>query len=313
MAIKEAQQETQVLTNLTLKDLQWSNLPVNVLSWMADLQNITINGTIDIDETVSTGNAVTFTLKEKFIRKWGNVDDDDVSQGYRGLLLSYTRRPFAVDPSVRGNFYVEAGNDFQFSIRPNSQYENAFTNIVWRVEKANSGLQQGVEIESNTGLLHVTQPLSASRTIFSVYASITTYDKANDSYGLVTVHKEIEIWNRPAQLGDYVYHDGTYSSVETYDGEKHVIGVCCYIAPRYTANDPEGAYQEGDIVPDLFNPNDRMQRLMVSLNNLSSFQWGAYYNNGTSAANELYDYNTAESTMANRKLQVVDLNGNVLL
>lgn len=326
MAINEAQQETQVLTNLTLKDLQWSNLPVNVLSWMADLQNITINGTIDIDETVSTGNAVTFTLKEKFIRKWGNVDDDDVSQGYRGLLLSYTRRPFAVDPSVRGNFYVEAGNDFQFSIRPNSQYENAFTNIVWRVEKANSGLQQGVEIESNTGLLHVTQPLSASRTIFSVYASITTYDKANDSYGLVTVHKEIEIWNRPAQLGDYVYHDGTYSSVETYDGEKTVIGVCCYVAPRYTTNDPEGAYHEGDIVPDLFNPDDRMTRLMVALNNLSAqgsvssgalslttFQWGSYYNNGSSAANELYDYNTAESTMANRKLQVVDLNGNVLL
>jgi hypothetical protein len=316
--VTNATENTATFTALELHNVNWADLPVNVLSWMADIPTANVTGIIAVYEPSLSTNQVTFDVKDKLNRKWGNVDDS-THEDYQGLIVTYTHR--AIDSAtVKGNFYNDGGTTYPFGITPNSSYANGFTKIRYSL----SGLQYSqATIDPITGMLTV-QSLSNLNDMATITAAITTYDGQN--YSLITVSKQIQLFNREAQLGDYVYHDGTYSSVETYDGEKTVIGVCCYVAPRYTTNDPEGAYHEGDIVPDLFNPDDRMTRLMVALNNLSaqgsvssgalsltSFQWGAYYNNGSSAANELYDYNTAESTMANRKLQVVDLNGNVLL
>ena len=280
IAIYDAQQETQVLTNLTLKDLQWSNLPVNILSWMADLQNITVNGTIGIFEDNPTTNAVTFVLKEKFNRKWGNVDNAE-SNEHQGLLLTYRPRRLE-SASVKGNFYNESGTQFTFTIEPNSSYVNAFTKISWSI----SGLQYTqASIDPVTGLLTV-ENLSNLVDTATITAMITTYYEGVES--AVVVSKDVQIYNRKAQLGDYVYHDGTFSSPDSYTGEKYVIGHCCYLAP---------VDNNGDIVAELFHPQDKHKRLMVARANVSatgsqesggltysSWQWGAYRNTGLSAA-----------------------------
>ena len=280
LALYEAQQETQVLTNLTLKDLQWSNLPVNILSWMADLQNITINGTIGIFEDNPTTNAVTFDLKDKFNRKWGNVDNAE-SNEHQGLLLSYRPRRLE-SASVKGNFYNESGTQFPFTIEPNSAYVNAFTKISWSM----SGLQYTqASIDPVTGLLTV-ENLSNLVDTATITAMITTYYEGVES--AVVVSKDVQIYNRKAQLGDYVYHDGTYSSPDSYTGEKYVIGHCCYLAP---------VDNNGDIVAELFHPQDKQKRLMVARANVSatgsqesggltysSWQWGAYRNTNETAA-----------------------------
>lgn len=290
MAIYEAQRENQVLTTLTIRDLQWENLPVDILSWMADLQRITVNGTIGIYEPYQYQSAVTMDIKKKLIRKFGNVDDEG-GDGYRGLLLDYKMNQFNVTPIIQGNFYVESGSDFQFDVvpRPNtgSIYSNAFTKITWGLVKKNEGLQDGVDIDQE-GVLRVTQPLSNTATTFKVTAAISTYDKDSDTYDLITISKDLEIYDRKPQLGDYVYHDGTFSSPDTYSGEKYVIGICCYLAP---------VDNNGDIVAELFHPEDKQKRLMVARANVSAtgsqesgglaystWQWGAYRNTGLSAA-----------------------------
>ena len=280
MAIYEAQQETQVFTTLTLKDIQWANLPVGILSWMADLQHITVNGTIGIFEDNPTTNAVTFDLKEKFNRKWGNVDNSD-SNEHQGLLLSYRPRRLE-SASVKGNFYTESGTQFPFTIEPNSSYVNAFTKIRWSM----SGLQYSqASIDPVTGLLTV-ESLSNLVDTATITAMITTYYEGVES--AMVVSKDVQIYNRKAQLGDYVYHDGTYSSPDTYTGEKYVIGHCCYLAP---------VDNNGDIVAELFHPEDKQKRLMVARSNVSatgstesggltysSWQWGAYRNTSLGAA-----------------------------
>jgi hypothetical protein len=280
MAIYEAQQETQVFTTLTLKDIQWANLPVGILSWMADLQHITVNGTIGIFEDNPTTNAVTFDLKEKFNRKWGNVDNSD-SNEHQGLLLSYRPRRLE-SASVKGNFYTESGTQFPFTIEPNSSYVNAFTKIRWSM----SGLQYSqASIDPVTGLLTV-ESLSNLVDTATITAMITTYYEGVES--AMVVSKDVQIYNRKAQLGDYVYHDGTYSSPDTYTGEKYVIGHCCYLAP---------VDNNGDIVAELFHPEDKQKRLMVARSNVSAtgstesggltystWQWGAYRNTGLGAS-----------------------------
>jgi hypothetical protein len=94
-----------------------------------------------------------------------------------------------------------------------------------------------------------------------------------------SVSKEIEVWFRPAQVGDLVYYDGTFSSAESYDGDKTPIGVCCYVAPRKA---------DGSINEKFHNPDDKMTRLMVSCDDIkassdteefTTWQWGAYNNN----------------------------------
>ena len=135
VATYEAQQTEQKLNTLVLRDLAWTDLSVDVLSWMADLQNISINGTIGINEPNPTQNAVTFPLKDKFNKKWGNVDDA-TSADYQGLLLDYAKR-HVESASVKGNFYNDGGTEYPFSIVPNSTYVNGFTKIRWSL----SGLQ----------------------------------------------------------------------------------------------------------------------------------------------------------------------------
>jgi len=274
VATYEAQQTEQKLNTLVLRDLAWTDLSVDVLSWMADLQNININGTIGINEPNPTQNAVTFPLKDKFNKKWGNVDDA-TSADYQGLLLDYAKRQVA-SASIKGNFYNDGGTEYPFSIVPNSTYVNGFTKIRWSL----SGLQYTqATIDPVTGVLTV-QSLSNFSDTATVTAMITTY--YDGTYSMITVSKEISLYNRKAALGDYVYHDGTYSSPNTYDGEKQVIGICCYLAPEDS---------QGNIVAELFHPQDKQKRLMVALQNVSatgsqssggltftSWQWGSYRN-----------------------------------
>jgi hypothetical protein len=131
-----------------------------------------------------------------------------------------------------------------------------------------------------------------------VIITVTTYSEGQ--YGVLTASKEISLYNRAAQLGDYVYHDGTYSSPDTYDNEKTVVGVCCYVAP---------VDSNGDIVADLFNANDKQKRLMVACRNasatgsqssgglsFSSWQWGSYPS--TDATYSLYDYTTNHNPLS---------------
>lgn len=274
VAIYEAQQTEQKLNTLVLEHVAWTDLAVGVLSWISDISNLTIDGTIGIYEPNATPNAVTFELKDKFNKKWGNVDDP-THEEYQGLQLTYAPRQIA-SASVKGNFYNDGGTQYPFSIIPNSTYVNGFTKIRWSL----SGLQYSqATIDPVTGVLTV-QSLSNFSDTATVTAMITTY--YDGTYSMITATKEISLYNRKAALGNYVYHDGTYSSPDAYDGEKQVIGICCYLAPEDS---------NGNIVAELFNPNDKQKRLMVSLRDVTAtgsqssgglsftyWQWGAYYN-----------------------------------
>lgn len=66
----------------------------------------------------------------------------------------------------------------------------------------------------------------------------------------------MQVWfyKREAQLGDYVYYDGSYSDL--LNRVKTVVGVCFYI-----------------------NPYDKTQRLCLALQALTANQWGLYWPN----------------------------------
>lgn len=277
------QTSTPVLKSIHIENVDWTDFDVNALSWFADIPTCEFKGKIAIKENGAYGlPKVTWNLKNKINAKWGNVDE-----GANDLKLTYLQREFTGDATINGSFYVEAGNVFPFEVVPNSQYMNTQTAIKYSVEGGG-----GYTIDENTGVLTVNS-LSNTEHHATIKANVSTnYSGTKANYSL---SKQIEIWNRPAQLGDLVYADGTFSSVDTYEGEKTPIGVCFWVAPRD---------DNGNVVSEYANPNDKQLRLMVSMEDVkipvgtseeSSLQWGVY-----------------KSTVANEGLFDKDASGNAV-
>ena len=265
------------------------------MSWLADVPTCVLKGTISIKEDDPYGNPrVTWDLKNKIWDKFGNVDI--VGGGnYKGLKLVYTRKDINFDGlKIVGNFYVESGDTFKFEVRPSSIYENTQMSKLFswskKPTKTSCSLDSLGKLKVNT--------LSNTADEGVIQCQVESY--ATTGYAVDKVSKTIEIWNRPAQVGDLVYYDGTFSSAESYDGEKTVIGRCFYVAPRNA---------DGTINEDLANKNDMWNRMMVSCEDVliggsGSMNWGAFpmssdeayqdqyslfYNDGTTRKNLTID------------------------
>ena len=252
--------------SIHVENINWTDFDVEALSWFADIPTCEFKGTIAIKEDDPYRPAVTWDLKNKFLAKFGIIDAKS-----NPLVVKYTRKAFDANNAViTGNFYTETGgNTFQFAVKPFSMYENTQISVYYYA----SGGSSTYSMNSKSGLLTIRE-LSNTQSFTEIRANVSTIDGETHR-----ITKNIELWNRPAQVGDLVYYDGTFSSVETYDGEKSVIGRCFYVAPRKA---------DGSINEKFHNPDDKMTRLMVSCDDIkassdteefTTWQWGAYNNN----------------------------------
>lgn len=280
-------QSNPALQSIHVENVNWTDFDVEALSWFADRPTCEFKGTIAIKEDSPTGvPRVTWDLKNKFISKFGNVDSLS-----NDLKLTYNQRDFNSDTAkIKGDFYVESGYTFKFEVVPSSIYENTQSSIRYSIVGDGD-----YSMNSLTGVLTVNS-LSDTQHFATVQAVVSESGVSN------TITKEIEIWNRPAQLGDLVYADGTFGAAKYYEGDKTPIGICFYVAPRNS---------DGSVNTKFNNPNDKQLRLMVALEDTvvpfggtesSYLQWGsqALTSNGD-AWNEqyaLYDTNS-EGTRVN--------------
>ena len=274
---EQKSQANRKLQSIHVENVNWTDFDVEALSWYADIPTCEFKGTIGIKEDHPQGlPKITWDLKNKFLAKFGNVDNPTKTY----LTLIYMKKYFdANNASLKGNFYVESGKTFKFEVRPSSNYVNSHYTI--RYSREGVG---GLSLNSLTGILTVNS-LSNNKATATITGEVYSYDE----YGHVItgrVSKTIEIWNRPAQVGDLVYADGTFSSVESWDEEKTPIGICFHVG----LDDGTGTYT---------NPNDTQKRLMVALEDVvipvgdtseSSLQWGSQIpdSSQTDAWNEQY-------------------------
>lgn len=288
-------QTNPALQSIHVDNVDWTDFDVEALSWLADIPTCELKGTISIKEPSALVPAVTWDLKNKFLAKFGNVDRQ-ASSNYKGLLISYKKRDFNPDNAyIKGNFYVETGNTFIIEVRPGNIYENTQSSILYSVANVS-----GVSVNQTEGIVTV-NTLSDTKVVAQARARVNYMIGSSVPSSIIT--KEIEIWNRPAQLGDLVYYDGTFSSAASYNGEKTPIGICFYVAPRNA---------DGSVNEKFNNPNDKQLRLMVALEDTvvpfggtesSSLQWGAQIINSSQSdawnkQNALYDTNS-EGTRVN--------------
>lgn len=252
-------QSTPVLQSIHVENVDWNDFPIETLEWYANIPKCEFKGKIAIKEESELQNAVTWDIKNKINLKFGNVDDAN-SADHKGLLLSYLQRQLA-SANLKGNFYNDGKGEYPFTIEPNTGFANTQTKVAYSIANP-----QGVDcyIDEQTGVLYVNMSaLPEDEATVDVTARISRYYESAYQEDIVLT-KAVKVYNRQAELGDLVYADGTYSSVDDWDGSKTPIGVCFYIAPRYKSGD-----KKGEIVEELFNPKDVQQRLMIALEPVS--------------------------------------------
>lgn len=266
-SIYSNQKSNPKLQSIHVENVNWTDFDVEALSWLADRPTCELKGTIAIKETDEYRPAVTWDLKNKFNAKFGNVDNP-IGSTHKGLILLYFKKYFDYSKAViNGNFYVEAGSVFKFEVRPYSIYENNQTSIRYYISPVEHSMD---ELSGNLTILN----LSNTKKTYTIRATVYAMEDKSIS---TQVEKQIEIWNRPAQVGDLVFADGTFLPAEQYGGEKTVVGRCVYTAPRKA---------DGSINEKFHNPEDKMTRLMMSCYNITDssdieefrmWQWGPYY------------------------------------
>ena len=272
-SIYSEQKSSRKLESIHIENVNWTDFQVEALEWYCDVPTCEFKGTIGIKEVSDNPQitAVTWDLKDKFIAKFGIVDYV-VNMQPPTLRLLYKQRAFSSNEArIRGNFYTETGsNAFQFEVRPGSIYENNQYKIGYQLSDWTN-----LRINMDTGLLTVGE-LSKTRRLVDVKATVYCVSPTGGGYTGGDLSKTIEIWNRPAQVGDLVFYDGTFCSAESWDYEKTPIGRCVYVAPRKA---------DGSINEKYHDPDDVMTRLMVcckditassSKETFSAWQWGAF-------------------------------------
>lgn len=223
------------LVEATVKGVNWSVDNMNVLMWLAD-KGVKLQGKI-----VCTTN-VTMDQKRKMLKAWGKIDNEGNS-----LYISYEK--VAIESvSIIGKKNFGTKGDYSLKLRTLPPKGNNFTSERWSISE-----NSFATIEKDTGVIHVSKVGSKENDDKAmVYLEVELSDGS-------TLNAESEIYFYPyqAQLGDYVFSDGTYGSDLSFS-DATPIAVIFYIEPK-----------------------ERKWAIAVALKDYGSRVWGLY--NSTNA------------------------------
>ena len=218
------------LTAVNIDSIYWDGTDIAVLNYLASVRSCQLNGYVYI----LGQNSVTFAVKQQLIDKFGAVDSRS-----NPIFMEYNVRTVG-SISIAGDTYIRKAGQYQFRCMPNTNYGNDFVDIKWSLSS-----NSYATIDEKTGLLTAT---SVGEELYKPQATLTcTMTKMDGSK--LTATRVIGLYDRSAQVGDYVYADGSYSDVK--DNNKTVIGHCYYINPddptdrRMVAPKPIGSYPFG--------------------------------------------------------------------
>lgn len=193
----------------TVKGINWSVDNMKFLMWLAD-KGVKLQGKI-----TCTAN-VTMDQKRKMLKVWGKIDNEGNS-----LYISYEK--VAIQRvSIVGKRNFGAKGDYSLTLKTFPTTGNDFTSARWSISK-----NSFATIEADTGVIHVSKVGSKEND-----DKATVYLEVELSNGsTVSAESEVYFYAYQAQLGDYIFADGTYGSDLSFSASTP-IGVIFYIEPK---------------------------------------------------------------------------------
>lgn len=218
------------LEEATVKGVNWSVDNMKFLMWLAD-KGVKLQGKI-----TCTAN-VTMDQKRKMLKAWGKIDNEGNS-----LYISY-KKVAIQRVSIVGKRNFGAKGDYSLTLKTFPSTGNDFISAKWSISK-----NSFATIEEDTGVIHVSKVGSKEND-----DKATVYLEVELSDGnTLSAENEVYFYAYQAQLGDYVFADGTYGSDLSFS-DATPIAVIFYIEPK-----------------------ERKWAIAVALNDYGSRVWGLY-------------------------------------
>ena len=197
------------LEEATVKGVNWSVDNMKFLMWLAD-KGAKLQGKI-----VCTAS-VTIDQKRKMLNAWGKIDNEGNS-----LYISYEK--VAIQRvSIVGKRNFGAKGDYSLTLKTYPSTGNDFTSARWNISE-----NSFATIEEDTGVIHVSKVGSKEND-----DKATVYLEVELSGGnTLNAENEVYFYAYQAQLGDYVFADGTYGSDLSFS-DSTPIAVIFYIEPK---------------------------------------------------------------------------------
>lgn len=257
------------LEEVSIKGVNWTIDNMDILMWLAD-KGVKLQGKITCTASV------TIDQKRKMLNAWGKIDNEGNS-----LYVSYEKVAIK-SVSIVGKKNFDVKGDFSLSLKTYPTAGNDFTSARWSISE-----NSFATIDKDTGVIRVNKVGSKENDDkATVYLEVELSDGST-----VSAESEIYFYPYQAQLGDYVFADGTYGNSLSLSGSTPV-GVIFYIEPK-----------------------QRKWALIVAMKDYGSRVWGLYNstdaNNGmngiTLASNANYDvYNLPLLTEYTNGINVSD-------
>lgn len=193
----------------TVKGVNWSVDNMKFLMWLAD-KGAKLQGKI-----VCTAS-VTIDQKRKMLNAWGKIDNEGNS-----LYISYEKVAIK-SVSIVGKRNFGAKGDYSLTLKTFPSTGNDFISARWSISE-----NSFATIEEDTGVIHVSKVGSKEND-----DKATVYLEVELSDGnTLSAESEIYFYAYQAQLGDYVFADGTYGSDLSFS-DATPIAVIFYIEPK---------------------------------------------------------------------------------
>lgn len=225
------------LVEAIVKGVNWSVDNMKFLMWLAD-KGVKLQGKI----TCTT--SVTMDQKRKMLNAWGKIDNEGNS-----LYISYEKVAIK-SVSIIGKKNFSKRGDYSLKLRTYPPTGNNYTSARWSISE-----NSFATIEKDTGVIHVNKVGSKENDDkATVYLEVELSDGST-----VSAESEIYFYPYQAQLGDYIFADGTYGNDLSFS-DTTPIGVIFYIEPK-----------------------ERKWAIAVALKDYESRVWGLY--NSTDASN----------------------------
>jgi hypothetical protein len=208
--IKNCNNSGAVLTNLTLLGIDWKDVDLDMIRYILSVKNLSLTGYIKIKPT----EVVDYDIKYQLLKKFGNVDSSD-----NDLFIEYTQQATTAnnrDNKILGDTYIYRNGKYPYKVRLGG---NKFIDIKWSISENSFGTIDSEGVLTFTDVADSQDERKATITC-TVYVS---------DGGSFTIEKEVYFREKTAQIGDYIYFDGSISSPEDYNPDKTVVGICYYV------------------------------------------------------------------------------------
>ena len=208
------------LYEVNIDNVDWQSVDIETLKSILDISKCNIKGTISLKDSQS----LDFDTKMRLLDKFGDIDNPSNSL-HIVYELKYLTNQKSVTIKGLNSVYINGRYQYSVNYKSESSDANDFTNIEWKLSSKKFG-----DIDPKTGVLNFKDDASITdqtKRQLTITCSIT---RLTSGGGTTTfdVTKVIYLYQMPANVGDYLYADGTYLAPADDMGDKTVVGICFY-------------------------------------------------------------------------------------